>query len=232
MSLSPITCPYELEPELREQLSHRAGHQRCLEGHDEVLLIVREVPRQAGSEGEALFFWRRHDGRWFQPGGPGMSEMGQLLERYAGAVETHEKVVNEACDAAETFLALRHAGPLARSIRDLARALEQALAVDPADRSIRGFRDRAREIERAAEFLQADARATLEFLRTQQGESLARSAEKLVKAADRLGWLAGVIALAVILGVSLMLPVVWNGILWGVAGVWLVIAATQRWRAR
>ena len=158
-----------------------------------------------------------------------MSEMALLLERYARVFDGHYEVVNDARDAAEIFAALRHAGPLARSIRDLARALEQALAVEPDDRSIRGLRDRAREIERTAEFLHSDARVTFEFMRTEQGESLARSGERLVKTADRLGLLATVIAVAAVVGVGTMLPDFPRFVLWTVLGVWLLAVVGKGW---
>lgn len=224
-----LPAHFSIEPELREQLSSRAGQQRCLEGHDEVLLIVHDVPPPSVSTRTPLLFWKRHDGRWTQPGGPGISEMGDLLGRYAEIIESHHAVVTRAENAADILAILRHAGPLSRASRDLAHALDQTLASEPSDREIRGFRDRAKEIERAAELLHADARMTLEFIRTEHGQSLARSAELILKTAQQLLLVAAVflplIALGIFIGLSGALPAIMQWVIWSVIGLSLLATA-------
>lgn len=224
-----LPAHYSIEPELRDQLSSRAGQQRCLEGHDEVLLIVHDVPPPAISSRTPLLFWKRHDGCWTQPGGPGISELADLLSRYGEIIGTHQEVVTRAENAAEILAILRHAGPLSRSSRDLAQALDQTLASEPNDREIRGFRDRAKEIERAAELLHTDARMTLEFIRTEHGQSLARSAELILKTARQLLLVAAVflplIALGIFIGLSGALPAFMQWVIWGVIAVSLLAAA-------
>jgi len=85
-----LPAHFEIEPELREQFSNRPGHQRCVEGRDELLLVVHEVPQADQAERDAWFFWKRHDGRWTQPGGSGLSELGELLDRYELAIDGHQ----------------------------------------------------------------------------------------------------------------------------------------------
>ncbi len=201
---------FKLEPELLEQLSGRPGHQRCIDGAGELLLVVHEVPRARIPERDALFFWKRHDGSWMQESGPGLSGLSELLDRYAKAIDVHEEVIDEADTAAEIFKILRHSGPLCRSSRNLVIALEQVLAIDPDDREILGFRDRAREIERAADLLNADGRVALEFWSAERAEEQARSGARLNRIAFRLNLLAGfflpLVALGGLFGMNVDLP--------------------------
>jgi hypothetical protein len=224
-----LPAHFSIEPELRDQLSSRAGQQRCLEGHDEVLLIVHDVPPPAISTRTPLLFWKRHDGRWTQAGGPGITELGDLLARYADIIESHHVVVTRAENAADILAILRHAGPLSRSTRELAHALDQALASEPNDLEIRNFRDRAREVERAADLLLTDARMTLEFIRTEHGQSLARSAEMILKTAQRLLLVAAVflplIALGIFIGLSGALPAFMQWVIWSLIAVSLLTAS-------
>ncbi len=226
---------FNIEPELREQLSGRPGHQRCVEGAGELLLVVHDVPEPGVPERTALFFWKRYDGCWTQAGGPGLDELGTLLDRYTRVIDGHEATIDEADTAAEIFAILRHAGPLARSTRNLVQALEQTLAIDPDDAEIRALRDRAREIERAADLLHADARVTLEFWSAERAEEHSRSAEKLGTIAFRLNLLAGfflpLVALGALFGMNVELPeaversfwfIFFGGMLVGAGLLWLV----------
>lgn len=215
-----LPAHFELEPELLEQLSGRPGHQRCIDGAGELLLVVHEVPRARIPERDALFFWKRHDGWWMQESGPGLSGLGELLDRYAKAIDGHEEVIDEADTAAEIFKILRHSGPLCRSSRNLVAALEQVLAVDPDDREIRSFRDRARELERAADLLNADGRVALEFWQAERAEEHARSGARLNRIAYRLNLLAGfflpLVALGGLFGMNVDLPEFVKPLFWAI----------------
>lgn len=201
---------FDLEPELLEQLSGRPGHQRCIEGAGELLLVVHEVPKPRIPEREPLYFWKRRDGSWMQSSGSGISELGDLLDRYAKAIDAHEEVIDEADTARELFNILHHSAPLCRSSRNLVAALEQVLAIDTDDRAIRGLRDRAREIERAADLLNNDARMQLEYFRAERAEEYARAGVRLNRIAYRLNLLAGfflpVVALGGVFGMNVDLP--------------------------
>ena len=202
---------FEIEAELREQISKRPGHQRCVEGRDELLLVLHEVPQAGIPERDALFFWKRHGGRWTQPGGSGLSELGELLERYELAIDGHEDSLGKVNTAAAAIYGvLRHSGPLARSTRNLALALEQTLAADIEDREIRAYRDRARDLDRAAELLNADARVALDYCQAACSEQQSLTAERLRKNAFRLNLLAGfflpLMALGILCGMNAKLP--------------------------
>jgi len=215
-----LPANFEIEPELRDQLSGRPGHQRCIEGAGELLLILHEVPQPGVPERQAVVFWKRHDRRWVQAKGAGSSGVGDLLDRYAKAIDSHEEMIDEADTAAEIFGIIRHAAPLARTSRNLCQAIEQALAIDPDDRDIRHYRDRAREIERAAELLHADARTTLEFWRAERAEEHSRAAARLGRIAFRLNLLAGfflpLVAIGGLLGMNVRLPNFLVPAFWGI----------------
>jgi len=195
----PFKLPehFNIESELREQLSSRPGHQRCIEGAGELLLVLHEVPRPGIPRRDALFFWKCHEGTWLQAAGPslgsgtGLGGLTSLLDRYDETLDCHNEALDKAASAAEIFAVLHHAGPLARTSRNLLQALEHALAIDPDDRTIRNCRDHAREIERAADLLLTDGRVALEFWQAGRLELLARTAAKLKRIASRLMLLVG-----------------------------------------
>ncbi len=224
---------YEIETELREQLSGRPGHQRCVIGDGELLLVLHEVPQPKIPEREAIFFWKRRDGQWLQPSGDGLADLSALLDRYAKAIDIHEEVIDEADTASEIFAILRHSGPLSRSTRNLVQALEQVLTSDPDDREIRGLRDRAREIERAADLLNNDAKVSLDFWRAMQSERHARSGARLNKIAFRLNLLAGfflpLVALGGIFGMNVDLPDFAKPMFWGILFSGLTIGGLLLW---
>lgn len=209
---------FKLEPELLEQLSGRPGHQRCVDGEGELLLVVHDVPEPGIPEREAIFFWKRRDLVWEQSDGAGLSELSRLLDRYAGAIDKHEELLEEADSAANLFSIIRHSAPLSRSLRNLVTALEQVISIDPEDRAMREFRDRARELDRAAELLNNDSRMALDFLRAEQAEVQARSSDRLNQIAFRLNLLAGfflpLVALAGLFGMNVELPAFIQPMFW------------------
>lgn len=209
---------YEPERELREQLSGRPGHQRCVVGHDELLLVLHEVPKAGVPEREALFFWRRMDGRWIQPGGPGLDEVSDLLERYAKVIDANEELMEKTESAQDLFGILRQAGPLARSLRNMVAALEQALVQESDDREVRTYRDRARELERAAELLQIDARETMMFWQAEAAEKHAKSSDRLGNILFKLNLVTGfflpLVALGSLFGMNVNLPDFTRSMFW------------------
>lgn len=196
----PFKLPehFNLEPELREQLSARAGHQRCIEGAGELLLVVHEVPRPGQPRREALFFWKCREGSWLQAAGPslgsgtGLGGLVALLDRYEETLDGHQEALAKAASAAEISAVLRHSGPLVRTSRNLLQALEHALAINPESRTLRTCRDHAREIERAADLLLTDSRVALEFWQAERLEMLARTTAMLQHRLFRLMLLTGI----------------------------------------
>lgn len=235
MSEEKLKLPehYEVERELREQLGGRSGHQRCVVGVEELLLVLHEVPKAGIPEREAIFFWRRRDGRWLQPGGPGLDELDALLNRYAKAIDKHEEDLENTESTEKVFGILRHAGPLFRSTRHIVEALGQALVQEPEDREIRDFRDRASELERAAELLQNDARETLIFWQAEAAEEHAKSSERLGKILFKLNLLTGfflpLVALGGLFGMNVDLPDFVRGWFWVIFFGGLTIGGFLLW---
>jgi len=228
-----LPAHFEIEPELREQLSNRPGHQRCVEGRDELLLVVHEVPAAGVPEREAWFFWKRHDGRWTQPGGTGLNELGELLDRYALVIDGHEATLAHVATAAEIGGVLRHAGALARSTRNLVVALEQALAAVLEDREMRAYRDRARELERAADLLHADARVALEMWQAACSEEQSRATRRLGKIAFRMNLLVGfflpLMAFSGLFGMHPQIAALQDPWFWGIVAGGIATAALLLW---
>jgi len=223
---------FELERDLREQLSSRPGHQRCVVGNAELLLVLHEVPAAGVPEREALFFWRKYDGTWVQKCGSGLDDVGALLDRYALAIDANEEILEKTDSAEELFGILRHAGPLSRSSRNMVNALEQTLAQEPDDTQVRSYRDRSKEIERAAELLHADARETMLFWQAESSEQHTKSAERLGNIVFKLNLLTGfflpLVALAGLFGMNVDLPDFVKGMFWWIffgglfVGGWLM----------
>jgi len=214
---------FDCEPVLMDQISNRPGHQRCMVGDGELLLVAHEVPVVGRADREALFFWKRRDGKWIGPDGkPGLLALEQLLDRYAEAIDSHAAVVDEADTASEIFGILRHAGPLTRASRNLVQSLTQILDVDQDDRQIRALRDRAVDIERAAELLYHDSKLTLEFWQAERAEQQSQAADKLNRIVFRLNLLAGfflpLVALGGLFGMNVDLPAFVKPLFW-----WIII---------
>ncbi len=219
-----------VEEALLEQLGARPGHQRCVVGQEELLLIVHEVPLAGIPERSALFFWKGRDQEWQSATGPGLDELSKLFLRYTTIIDEHEQMLELTDSSEKVFGILRHAGPLARSLRNLVGALESLLIEEPDDRAIRNFRDRARELERAAELLLMDARETLAFWQAQAAEGHMRSADRLERILFRLNLVTGfflpLVALGGIFGMNVEIPS-WSFFIILVAG--LLIGGLLLW---
>ncbi|MEK6232265.1 MAG: CorA family divalent cation transporter [Luteolibacter sp.] len=224
---------YELEREILEQLSDRPGHQRCVVGHDELLLVLHEVPKARVPEREALFFWRRMDGRWIQPGGPGLDEVGGLLERYANVIDANEELLEKLESAQDLFRILRQAGPLARSLRNGVAALDQALVQEYEDKEVRNYRDRAQELERAAELLQVEARETMLFWQAEAAEEHKKSSDRLGNILFKLNLVTGfflpLVALGGLFGMNVNLPDFVRGLFWWIFLGGLMVGGMLLW---
>lgn len=235
MTDEKISMPthYTLERDLLEQLSDRPGHQRCVVGRDELLLVLHEVPRAGVPEREAIFFWRRRDGKWFQPDGQGLKGLGDLLDRYAKAIDENEEIIEQTDEAEDLFRVLKHAGPLTRSSRNMVVALEQVLNQEPDDRQIRTYRDRAREIERAAELLHSDGRETLLFWQAEAAEQHTKSAERFGNILFKLNLVTGfflpLVAFGGLFGMNVDLPGFTRGMFWWIFFGGLMVGGGLLW---
>lgn len=227
---------FDLEEGLRDQLSGRSGTQRYLEGEAEALMIVHDLPAPRVPEREALVYWRGSDGAWKGPaGGEGLRELSAQLDRFQEKIDEYEAQIDETEEISEVFEMIRHAGPIARSMRNLAGVLEAAVNADGENRRLIGLRDRAREIQRAAELLYHDAKLTLDFWQAESAEDHQEAAERLNVIAYRLNLMAGfflpLVAMGSLLGMNVhipefLLPWFWGillaGMVFGVSVLFLV----------
>ncbi len=208
--ISYLPPHFSIEEELREQLSNRVGSQRCVRSAREMILVLHDVPEPGIPERKARFFWRDQNAHWHGAEKPKLTELHELLDAYARAIDVHEAVVDDADTAEEIFSILRHSGPLLRSSRNLHAALVDASVHSPKDRELRTLKDRAQENERAAELLHADANVALEFFRAVQAEEHAKNSEQLARLGFRLNLLAGfflpLVALGGLMGMNVNLP--------------------------
>lgn len=201
---------FSLETDLKDQLSSRSGCQRCISGESgQVLLVLHDVPKPGIPQRKALFFW--YDSQcWHSADGTGLQSLFHLLDEYAKSIDQQEAIIDDADTAKEIFDLIRHAGPLARSSRNLYQALMDAAVKFPKDRDLRSARDRAHENERAADLLYSDARVTLEFIRAERAEEQAKSSDRLARLGFRLNLLAGfflpLVALGGLMGMNVKLP--------------------------
>jgi len=224
----------ELEEDLRDQLSGRHGSQRCLVGESELLLILHQVPAAGVPEREPLVFWQRPEHGWVGPDlEPGLGALAALLDRYQAVIDEYEEVIDGVERAAQVFRIARHAVPLRRSSRNLARALDRAVDRDEDNRELIGLRDRAWEIERAAELLYLDARLTLEFTQAENAEEHQQSAERLNVIAYRLNLMAGfflpLVAFGGLFGMNVQLPDFVKPLFWGIFTAGLSVGAAILW---
>jgi Mg2+ and Co2+ transporter CorA len=191
------------------------------------------VPKAGVPEREALFYWRRMDGRWIQPGGPGLDEVGDLLERYANVIDANEELLEKTDSAQDLFGILRQAGPLARSLRNIVGALDQALTQEPDDKEVRTYRDRAQELERAVELLQIDARETMMFWQAEAAEEHSKSSERLGNILFKLNLVTGfflpLVALGGLFGMNVDLPAFVRGMFWWIFLGGLIVGGLLLW---
>lgn len=221
---------FNLEEDLRDQLSGRSGTQRYLEGERESLMIVHDLPEPRVPERDALVYWRTADGDWKGPGGgEGLRELSAQLDRFQQKIDEYEAQIDETEEIKEVFEMIRHAGPIARSMRNLAGVLEAAVKADEDNRRLIGLRDRAREIQRAAELLYHDSKLTLDFWQAESAEDHQEAAERLNVIAYRLNLMAGfflpLVAVAGLLGMNVDIPDFLQPWFWGILLAGLTLGA-------
>ncbi len=230
----------DLEPEILSQISSRPGGQRCLVGGGELLLVVHEVPEPKVPERKAKFFIRREEGEWDDGKGGGLGSLGRLLDQYQATIDGYEASIDEADTVAEVFAIIRHAGPIARSLRNLNAALRATVDAMPEDRQLIELLDRSTDLLRAGEILYHDAKLTLDFWQAESAEEHQKAAERLNVTVYRLNLLAGfflpLVAMGGLLGMNVAIPEVFQGWFWGILVVallaGLVLLVLAGWNLR
>lgn len=208
MAASLIPEPWEVPERFRQRLGSQAGRQRAMLENGHLLLILHEIPSADTRERGARLFWRAPSGAWQATGAKsdGLAALKAHIEEFRETIHALDDNVDHATHAVELYHVLRAAGPIARTARNLHRALQEARE-GVEDKSVISMRDAAGDVERAAEFLVNDAKNALEFLETKAAEEQTALARKAGDAQHRLNLIAAlffpVTALGSIFGTSL-----------------------------
>ena len=104
-------------------------------------------------------FWRSPEATWRATGtgAAGIGPLKRLMQDYVEAVTAANEQLERAKTAEEYFKLLQLLAPLARSTRNLHRALQDARDAAGDDKELITLRDRAYEVERDTELLHGDA---------------------------------------------------------------------------
>lgn len=192
----------------RQRFGATAGRQRAMIDSGHLLLVLHEVPEAGEPQRKARLFWRAPNGEWRATSGEGkgLPALKAHLEEFREKIHENDDAVDEAKTAAELYQVLRAMTPVARTTRNLHRALQEAReGID--DRELIVLRDTAGELERASELTVADAQNALEYLETKAAEEQTVLAKKAGDAQHRLNLIAAlffpVTALGSILGTNM-----------------------------
>lgn len=176
------------------------------EGH--LLLVLHAPPGPDPTVREGCYFWRDPQGAWSgSDADKRRIDLGTLLDQFERAVETLQQAEDAAKSAREYFDLLNRLNPLARSTRNLHRALQDARDAMPDDRKLLVWRDRAYGLVRSAELLQEEANNSLDFAVAQRAEEEAETNRRIATASHRLNVMAAcflpLATLAAIFGMNL-----------------------------
>lgn len=218
---------WELPTAIAARLGDEVGRQRCMLHDGHLLLVLHEVPKPGDGARAGRLFWRRPDGAWdASAGGAGIQGLVRHLDAFAKAIDALEDRLAGATAAAEIHAVVQASAPLARTARNLHRALQEARDGVPADRELILARDRAYELERTADLLHHDAMAALQYAGARQAEEQTRAAYALARSGHRLNLIAGIalplMAVASVFGMNLPSGV--EG--FGIAAFWAVVGAS------
>lgn len=186
-----IPEPWQVPQRFRQRVGHQAGRQRAMAHDGHLLLILHEVPGDNDLERTARVFWRAPDGAWKATGtsGSGLPVLKRHVETFSAAVQALDEKVDKGGSAEDFYAVLHRATPLARTTRNLHKALQEARdAIE--DKDIISLRDAAGDLERASDMVVSDARTALEYTAAKKAEEQAASAQRQADAQHRLNLIA------------------------------------------
>jgi hypothetical protein len=182
---------WNIPDRLRDRLGATAGRQRLLieDGH---LLLVLHAPPGADEIGRrGRYFWRHPEGTWrVAPAAERVANLDEHLREYSKEIEKLEQSEDEARQARDYFGLLDRLAPLARSIRHMHDALQEARDAAGDDRRLIVARDQAYDLNRRAELLHDDLKNGLDYAVARQAEQQAETTYQMSVAAYRLNVLA------------------------------------------
>jgi hypothetical protein len=223
---------WDLPPALRDRLGDSVGRQRCMLHQGHLLLVLHEVPRPGDAARSGRLLWRRPDGTWDSSfAGGGLQGLLRHLDEFAKAVDALGDRLEDATEAAAIHSVVQASAPLARTVRNLQRVLQEARDGVPNERELILARDRAYELERTADLVHHDAGAALQFAAARQAEEQTRAAYRLAQAGHRLNLIAALalplMAVASVFGMNLPsgLEDAGTAAFWAIVGASLALGA-------
>lgn len=226
---------WQVPQRFRQRVGASAGRQRAMHDGGHLLLILHDVPKPGDDERAPRIFWRAPDGAFKakESRGDGLPSLKRHVEGFKAAVHDLDEKVDRAKQAEEIYQVLRAASPLARTTRNLHKALQDARE-GVEDKDIISLRDAAGEIERTAELVVSDAKNALDYLEAKAAEEQAAFAKKTAEAQHRLNLLAAlffpITAIGSVLGIELTKGLESQGawLFWGIVIASLVVGVAVR----
>jgi Mg2+ and Co2+ transporter CorA len=177
------------------------------DGH--FVLVVHLVPGADDLDRKAAIFWRNPSGTWKSTGAVkgGFSALREIVGAYKTRVTELEAELDQSKRAAAYFKLLNDIAPILRSARHLHKTLQEAREAMPKEAPLIALRDTAGEIERAAELIQSDAKAGLDFTTAKRAEEQAELSEHIARSSHKLNLIAALTlpmsAIGAVFGVNL-----------------------------
>ena len=205
---SVLPARWEVPEEFSLRLGDQAGRQRAMLSKGHLLLVLHAPPAEGEAKREGRYFWRNPEGVWSGSAfGGGVKGLRMHVNEYAEHVDRYEQHEEQATRAEDYFAILNGLAPVARAIRHLHEALQDARKMCPEERELIFLRDRAYEIVRAADLLYAETKNGLDFAMARRAEEQAASSHQMAVSAHRLNVLAAfffpLATLSAIFGVNL-----------------------------
>ncbi len=235
---SPIPHNWQVPKIFRDRMGAHAGRQRCMAAEGHLLLVVHEMPdpRKPGTR-EGQLHWREPSGAWHCSAGgpPTIVPLRSHVEAYAEAAARHEALAEKATSADDWYALVYATGPVARTTKNLAAALQEAREAAKDDHELITVRDASSDVARSFELLHAHAREGLEYTTAKRAEEQSRNAEHMLVSAHRLNLTAALFlpmtAIATIFGMNLdhgLAGIAVPAMFWAVVGAALLLGLIVR----
>ena len=192
-----------------DRFGEQAGRQRIMVHDGHFVLVVHLVPGADDLDRKAAIFWRNPSGNWRSTGAVkgGFAALREIVGAYKTRVTELEAELDQSKRAAAYFKLLNDVAPILRAARHLHKTLQEAREAMPKEAPLIALRDTAGEIERAAELIQSDAKAGLDFTTAKRAEEQAELSEHIARSSHKLNLIAALTlpmsAIGAVFGVNL-----------------------------
>jgi len=207
---SPIPHNWQVPQVFRDRMGASAGRQRCMAADGHLLVVLHDLPDPSKPRSrDAKIYWREPDGAWHGSAGgpPTIVPLRAHVEGFAEAATRHEQLAEAATGADDWYALVYATGPVARTTKNLAAALQEAREAAKDDHALITVRDAALDVARAFELLHAHAREGLEYTVAKRAEEQSRNAEHMLVSGHRLNLIAALFlpmtAIATMFGMNL-----------------------------